>query len=372
MVDDDPVAQRSPGKLLVYTHAMSGGGAERVCAILASGFAQRGWTVLLAADHDSADNAGFLDPRVKQVVLGSGHLASTLALARLLRREKPDVSYSAIGAANLKHTIAALLAGRARRAVISYHAFAVSEPQLLSRIGYRATPLLSRLAARTVAVSRSLRDDLLKKWNSAPNRTVAIHNPVVVGPDLDPLQPSIGTPPVVLAAGRLTPGKNMRELVQAFARVAERRPCALVILGEGPERTALEADVRALGLEGRVHLPGYVAKPWAFYRSAACFVSASSAESFSMVVAEALTYGLPVVAVDCAGPREVLDDGRYGKLVPPDDPEALADAIVRALDAPGSPEPRRQRGASFSVDAGLDAYERLFGEITGRSPTLAG
>ena len=350
---------------------MSGGGAERVCAILASGFARRGSDVLLVVDSASSDNDAYLDPRLRHAVLGGGHLRDTLRLARIIRREKPDASLSAIGAANLKHTIAAILAGRPHRAVLSVHAFAVSEPQLLSRLAYWATPLLSRLTARTVAVSHSLRADLLRRWKASPTSTVAIHNPVLVGPDLSRAV-AADAAPMVLAAGRLTPGKNMRGLVAAFALVARRRPATLVILGEGPERGSIEDDVRALGLEGRVHLPGYVADPWEHYRRAACFVSASAAESFSMVVAEALRYGVPVVAVDCAGPREVLEDGRYGELVPAGNADALAVALERALDGPPDSELRRHRGAAFSVEAGLQAYARLFEEITAErgSPRL--
>ena len=345
-------------KLLVYTHALAGGGAERVCAILASGFARRGFAVTLAVDSRSDDNAGFLDPTVRVVVLGKGHLRAVWRLARLLSRDKPAMSLSAIGVSNLKHSLAAALAGRLRHAVLSYHAFAVSEPQLLSRIGYWATPILSRLTARTVAVSHSLRRDLVERWRASPSRTVAIHNPVVVGGrSARPREPGERT--LVLAAGRLTVGKDMRGLVRAFAAVAIRSDAELAILGEGPERLALEADIRDLGLIGRVHLPGYVAEPWSYYERAACFASSSTAESFSMVVAEALSYGLPVVAVDCAGPREVLDDGRYGTLVPPGDTAGLANAILRAIADPGDAEARRRRGRSFSVEAGVDAYAKL-------------
>ena len=356
-----PVRERR--KLLVYTHALAGGGAERVCAVLASGFARRGDDVILAVDAISPDNAGFLDPSVRVEVLGPGHLRAVWRLASLLRREAPTMSLSAIGVSNLKHSLAAALAGRLRRAVLSYHAFAISEPQLLSRIGYWATPVLSRLTGRTVAVSHSLRQDLVTRWHAAPERTVAIHNPVEVRSEgaVVPLRASPRS--LVLAAGRLTPGKDMRGLLRAFAIVAAQRNADLVILGEGPERAALEQDVRDLGLAGRVQLPGYVAEPWAYYRRASCFVTASVAESFSMVVAEALVFGLPVVAVDCAGPREVLDDGRYGALVPAGDAGALAAAIVAALDDPGQADARRTRGQSFSVDAGVDAYARIMDEI---------
>ena len=356
-------ASEKPRKLLIYTHAMAGGGAERACAVLASGFAQRGYRVILAVDFEAPANLSYLGPGVSVVVLGQGHGRAVIRLARLLSLEKPDFSLSAIGVSNLKHVLAAALSGRLRHAILSYHAYFVSEPELLSRLAYCATPLLSRLTARTVAVSQNLRDYLKRTWRSQSHRTVTIYNAVTVSEDTTPAPPNVADLPLVLAAGRLTPAKNMLGLVRAFASAVETTPARMIIIGEGPEREALETEILRLGLAHRVSVPGYQSEPWKLYRGAACFVTASLVETFSMVVAEALAFGLPVVAVDSAGPREVLADGRYGTLVPRGDQEALARAIVAAIAAPGDGEERRKRAAVFSLDAALDAYQRLFDEI---------
>ena len=350
-------------KLLIYTHAMAGGGAERVCAILASGLARSGSEVILAVDHEHNANRIFLDGNIRVVVLGGGHGRAVVRLSALLAREKPDVSLSAIGVSNVKHTLAAALCGRLGRVILSYHAFAISEPQILSRSAYWMASILSRVTARTVAVSHALRGNLIQRWHVSPKRTITIYNPVLVGSDTSPLPREPGTPRLVLAAGRLVPGKNMLGVIRAFNHIAARVDAHLVIVGEGPDRPALEAEIAALGLHDRVRLPGYVAEPWDLYRQASCFVSASPVESFSMVVAEALAYGLPVVAYDSPGPREVLAHGRYGTLVTPGDEAALGHAIFRALEAPGDEADRRAGGAAFSLQVGLDAYRRLFGEV---------
>ena len=120
-------------KILFYTHALTGGGAERVWALLASGFIQRGHDVVFAVDFDSPDNADYLDPAVRLVVLGGNHLTTCWRLTRLLAAEKPDISLSAIGVSNMKHAIAALVCGTRKRAIQSYHGYYESEPQLLSR-----------------------------------------------------------------------------------------------------------------------------------------------------------------------------------------------------------------------------------------------
>ena len=349
-------------KILIYTHAMTGGGAERVCALLASGFALAGDEVILAVDYESADNAAYVDAAVRIVVLGPKHGMAIRALARLLKTEKPDVSLSALGISNLKHLVAAGLAGRLDRAILSYHGYFSSEPQPLSRLSYLLTPLATRLAAATVCVSDSLRTALLSRFWASARRTTRIYNPVVTGM-ADAPEPRASS--LVLAAGRLVADKNFAGLVRAFA-LLDNRQAHMVILGEGPERGAIEAEIARLGLGGRVTLPGYVREPWAYYRQASCFALSSHLETFSLVVVEALASGLPVVSTFCGGPPEILDFGRFGSLVPYDDAAAMARAIEASLATPGDPEPRRARAKAFGLPMALENYGQLFDTVSGR------
>ena len=361
-------------KLLFYTHAMSGGGAERVWALLASGFAQRGHEVILALDYEDASNAGYVDPAVRRVTLGGGHLTATLRLARLLRREKPDISISALCVSNLKHLVAALLAGRRRSALQSYHGYDHSEPQRLSRISYWLTPLSTRLMARTVAVSDGLLAHIVSKWRASAARCLRIYNPVTGGPAAGAAQatPLEARAPIVLAAGRLVAYKNFPLLARAFALV-QPGSARLIIMGEGDQRPVIEAEIARLGLRQRVTLAGYVAQPWALYDAARCFVLASDSESFGLVVVEALAHGLPVVSTASDGPREILRGGDFGALVPHRNAMALAAAITQALAQPGDPAPRIERAQAFSVDAAVETYAGLFeAVIAGRSPGVSG
>lgn len=358
-------------KLLFYTHAMTGGGAERVWALLASGFARRDCDVILAVDYEAADNLGFVDPRVRLVVLGGDHARATLRLSRLIGAEKPDVTFSAIGVSNLKHLAAAALAGRLANAVQSYHGYFVSEPQALSRLAYLLTPLTSRLFARTLAVSDGLHDYLVRTWRARASRAARIYNPVLVGADAAPSprrQERFGGK-TVLAAGRFVSYKNFAGLVRAFARVRDSS-ARLVILGEGPQRPAIEAEIARHGLGGRVLLPGYQPEPWRYFREADCFALASHSESFGLVVVEALAHGLPVVATDCHGPREILDHGRYGRLTPIGDEAAMARGIEAALVDEGGGAARIERARSFSVDIAIDHYAALADEVTGKASLI--
>ena len=347
-------------KIILYTHAMSGGGAERVCALLASGFARAGCEVILATDFAAPDNQNFVDALVRQVPLGSGHVANVWALARLLRREKPDVAMSALGISNLKLTLAALVAGTLGRTILSYHGFGRAEPQFLSRLSYLLTPALTRLTAATVCVSDALRDDLVSRWRASKDRTIRIYNPVAVRLAHVPHSRR----PMVLAVGRLNREKNVCGLVRAFA-LMKHANATLLILGEGEERPAIEAEVARLGLQGRVSLPGYASEPWAAYAEASCLAVSSRSETFSLVVVEALANGLPVVSTACMGPEEILDHGRFGTIVPYDDARAMAAALDACLDNPGDPAPRKARAAEFSVAVALASYGRLFDRVSG-------
>ena len=343
-------------KILIYTHAMTGGGAERVCALLASGFARAGDDVILAVDFQSPDNAAYVDAAVRIVVLGQPHGKAIAALARLLKTEKPDVSLSALGISNLKHLVAAGLAGRLHRAILSYHGFFSGEPQPLSRLSYLLTPLATRLAAATICVSDSLRAALVSRFWASARRTVRIYNPVEARVADAPAQKS---PPMVLAVGRLVADKNFAGLVRAFA-LLDNSQAQLVILGEGPERGAIAAEIARLGLGDRVKLPGYVSQPWAYYSQASCLAMSSRLETFSLVVVEALANGLPVVSTLCGGPPEILDFGRFGRLVPYDDAPAMARAIDASLAMPGDPTPRLARAREFGLAVALENYGRLF------------
>jgi glycosyltransferase involved in cell wall biosynthesis len=361
-----------PRRVLIYTHSLAGGGAERSCALLASGLAQNGHDVLLATDYESADNAPYVDPGVRRVTIGRGHPRGVLRLARLIARERPDASISAMGSSNIKHLAAATIAGRRRMAILSYHGYYDSEPKLLSRMSFALTPLLTRASARTIVVSSNLRENLIRRWRADPLRTSRIYNPIAWGPPSEP--PSAeqlrSRAPLVLASGRLTPLKGFDSLLRAFARV-EPRDARLVILGEGPELGALRSEAERLGLADRVDFPGYVAEPWDFYARAKCFVVSSRSESFGMVVVEALAHGLPVVATDCSGPAEILCNGMFGRIVPIGDEAAMAGAVSATLADPGDPAPRVRRANRFSSDRAIARYERLIENVRAEAAAAA-
>ncbi|QAY77034.1 glycosyltransferase [Sphingosinicella sp. BN140058] len=172
-----------------------------------------------------------------------------------------------------------------------------------------------------------------------------------------------GQDPVLVAAGTLAPWKGFDDLLDAIAVLKARgRMVRLTILGEGPLRTHLEEKVVSLALSDRVRLPGFTTNTLKYFSRADAFVLSSHVEGLPNVLVEAMMCGLTPVATDCpTGPREVLQDGRYGYLVPVRDPAGLADGIERALAAPIPPEVLAEGVAPFEEQTVIRRHFEVLG-----------
>ncbi len=210
------------------------------------------------------------------------------------------------------------------------------------------------LADGIVANSQATLESIAEAGMGFSNKTVFIGNPITIPlPYLESIslewlpEPR---PPYICSVGRLAEQKGFDTLLSAFAKLMDTR-LHLVILGEGELRESLTRQAEELGIKERVHMPGFVQNPMAVVRQSEAFVLSSRWEGFGNVLVEALATGVPVVSTDCPGaPRDILENGTHGHLVPYNDPAALADGIARALDNPaGTPEGRKARAEDFSA-----------------------
>jgi glycosyltransferase involved in cell wall biosynthesis len=337
--------------IAIFLPALSGGGAERVMLRLARGLVARGIPVQILLARAEGPLLAEVPAGADVVDLGAGTPWTKLgALVRYLREQHPRVLLSALDNINVG-AWAAMLAGVQTRVVVSVHN-TLSE-SMNERSGpvdklRRALHLASyRLGNDYVAVSEGVARDLETGSGVSRSRIHVIPNPVVAD-DLE--SSSTDAPehlwfgqsiPIVLGVGRLTAQTDFSTLLHAFALVRKRRPARLIILGEGEQREPLEALAVKLGIGAAVDLPGFVANPYAFMAGASVFVLSSLWEGLPTVLIEAMAVGTPVVATDCPhGPREILQDGAFGELVPVSDPTLMADAICRALDATTRPDLR--------------------------------
>jgi len=166
--------------------------------------------------------------------------------------------------------------------------------------------------------------------------------------------------PVILSAGRLAPEKDFKTLLKATAIVCKTKEVRLIILGDGKEKENMKRTVDELHIGDKVDIIGFVMNPYPYMKNASVFVLSSKNEGFGNVLVEAMACGCPIVSTDCpGGPAEILDNGRYGKLVPVGNDKALADAILETLDKPLPAEILKKRGMEFSVDKITGEYLKV-------------
>lgn len=354
--------------LAIFLVALSGGGAERVMLYLARGFVEQGLNVDLVLVKKEGPYLSSIPPGVRVVDLGASRLLLSIpALIRYLQQNKPTALLSAMEDINVAALWARRIAGVSTRVVVTVHNTLSQESQNSIEIKKRLAPYLARLfypwADAVVTVSKGSAEDLAQLGISS-ERLKVIYNPVVT-PELakkaaEPVEHpwfEAGATPVILAVGRLEKQKDFPTLIRAFALVKQQRPVRLMILGEGTERASLEALVRELGNGADVALPGFVDNPYAYMAKAAVFVLSSLYEGLPTVLIEAMAGGTPVVSTDCkSGPAEILENGRYGKLVPVGDIKSLADAIATTLDESPDRAALQRLAAEFSLEKAVTQY----------------
>jgi glycosyltransferase involved in cell wall biosynthesis len=362
------VSDLDGGRIAVFVPTLAGGGAEQVILRLAGAFHRRGYPVDLVVLKADGELYRRVPASLRLVELGARRvLHSVPALLRYLYREKPVVLLSTLNTANVVAAVTSRFAPKRTRVVIRQAAHLTQDLSARSKVIGTLEGLLVRwcypLADAMVAVSNGVADDLAGCLKIPRARVGVIPNPVVT-PELTRLaQAPIEHPwfessgiPVVLGAGRLVRQKRFDVLIRAFARVVQTRESRLIILGEGEERPHLQGLIRAFDLESVVSLHGFVDNPLAYMSRASLFVLSSDYEGLPGALIEALACGIPVVATDCeSGPREILQDGRVGRLVPVGDIAALAEAICAALSEP-LVRPPLDACLRYEESAGVDAY----------------
>lgn len=358
-------------KIDVFIPTLGGGGAERVMINLAKILKEhyKATLVVSKADGPYLPEVQALD--LELVNLGCRRPRETLVpFARYALSASPNLVISALEPTNIAAALVRLV--KPYKLILTEHntpsAFYPAQKDLMIRNYPRLARIFYPLANRIVAVSEGVRKDMVQVYRLPAERTLTIYNPVITPSffyKLNKKVPSLfpkGNEPLIVAAGRLTSQKGFDILLHALAQVIKVAPVRLAIFGEGPERAHLERLAKELGIASWVHMPGFTPYLPAYLRQANLFVLSSRWEGLPTVLIEALAAGLPVVSTDCiSGPREILEGGKWGKLVPVDDSEALACAIVEQLRSPFIPPP--ESWARFTEEAVANQWLLLIEEL---------
>ena len=376
VVHTDPPQDDKNLNLAIFLPNLDGGGAQKATARLANALVKKNVRVTLLASRGGGVVSGMLDAGIRIVAFNSSRvLFSVPGVVRFLNQNRPDILLSIQTNANLSAIISRLFSYRKTRLIVSerssYTTRVKGRDGVKARLMVQLVPLLYRFADLVTSVSAGVADDLQGYIRN--REIVPLYNPVVDNGLLAQTKKEVDEPwlrshgrPVILAVGRLGPEKDYPTLLKALKLMREKAHARLIILGEGRERANLEKMIASLGLEGAVKMPGFAENPYAYMSRADVFVLSSVREGLPNVLIEAMACRVPVVSTDCPyGPREILEGGRFGKLVPVGEPRALADAIMDVLRHTPDTDIAYRRALDFSVDHCADEYLRVFRDLLG-------
>lgn len=290
-----------------------------------------------------------------------------------LRVVKPEVVFSAEDHLNAFVLLAAVLSG-SKSKISGSSRVLPSDPVAYSKTFLSKGWFLKQLmrvvmwrADALTCVSKDMVGHYQHVFNSPPHTFV--YNIICDNNSVYKMQESISHDwflnkniPVIVTAGTMTERKGFSDLVHAISIVCKNRIVRLIILGDGDLRNNLELLIESLGLKNNVLMPGNVTNPLKYFYNSDVFVLSSYAEGMPNVLVEAMMCGCTPVATDCpTGPRELLQDGRYGYLVPMRSPIAMAKAIEQALDNPIPSSILAQAVLPFEESAVIDRHFEILG-----------
>ena len=356
----------------MFMPSLARGGAEKMFLRVAAGLARRGIAVDLLIERAERRHLKLAPREVRLIRLDARLSVTSLPkLLRYLHSERPDVLLSNLDWTNAFALIAKKFFVRDLRIVVRQATtFSAAYADSRFRIRMVVMKTLKRLmpsADAIIAVSRGVADDLERHVSGTVRGLVrVVPNPVVDSELAAQAAVPVAHPwfadrrvPVVLSAGRLHSHKDFPTLLRAFSRVAKSRPARLVILGEGSLLERLKALARELRIDRAVDFLGFQANPFAYMAKARVFVLSSMYEGLPAVLIESMACGTPVVSTDCHGPSEILEGGRWGRLVPVGDYQALAAAILDTLKHPIDSDGLVSRAGRYAVESSIDQYLKV-------------
>jgi glycosyltransferase involved in cell wall biosynthesis len=360
-------------RIAFFIPDMRVGGAEKTVLNLLKGMHAQG----LMTDLVVINNGGIYNKEIPGTVriinLHNRRVgAAVFSLAGYLRKHKPRVLISHLSHCNVVALLANKIAGSITPVIVVEHSIlSGSVFRLKHRLLLWLMKKLYPSAGSVVAVAKKTAEDVeltlaLKKSSVHPIYNPVSMEEVFLKSAARPLHPWLEQKeiPLYLAVGRLVPEKDFKTLLDAFSLVRKKMNARLILLGDGVLLPELQQQVLSLGIDKDVSLPGFTENPYAFMAAADLLVVSSVREGFSIVLIEAMTCGCNVISTDCPeGPSEILEDGKFGRLVTPGDSAALAEAMIQSLQSPVDKQLLIDRASYFSVEKAVGGYLNLIDEV---------
>lgn len=362
-------------KIAFFMHNFNGGGAEKVTIHLVNELAQKGYKVTMII----RENIGILEHTVNKGVNiiklnleKENKLLKNIKNIKILKEtiesEKYDCMFSVSAPMSLIAEVSNYIARKKIKLFCVIHSTISMENKKFKRIRFFLMRCFDKYSTKTIVVSEDARKDYIETVKVPENKTITIYNPVITKEFLQASTIKVDDEwfqekrnfKTIINIGRLTEVKNQELLLQAIERIAKKENIRLVILGEGELRQELEKSIKEKRIEKIVKLKGFVDNTGWYLKNADLFVLSSNYEGLPTVLIEALAVGCKVVSTNCkTGPREILEDGKYGKLVHVNNVDEMEKAIIQQLNEKVDKQELIQRGMYFTTENALQAYEEL-------------
>ena len=370
-------------KILFVTYSFAGGGAERVLVDLLKALDRKKFKPEVVTVNTENIFHGEIPDDVPLISFDRKHTLDPrvcFSMTRLIKKKKPDLVVSFFSIAGYLPVIACALQEKKIPVILTVHSnlthsFKFSVKRFTSRCVYKILfRFFHKSADRTIAVSDGVVEDMYSNHGVPKDKCTVIYNPVDIGRIVQKAREVVEHPwlrgdvPLITACGRLVKAKNYPLLLKAMKLLLGNFKARLLVLGEGEDRASLEALAIDLRINEHVSFLGFKKNPHKYIAGSEIFVLSSFYEGFGNVIIEAMACGTPVVSTRCpSGPDEIITDGVDGLLVPVDDEELLAGAMLKLLS--DSSLRRRlaksgfERARDFSLDKVCKKYETIFTSV---------
>lgn len=363
--------EESKRRICFFAPNLEGGGAERVISILAAYFGEESYKVDLILANAIGPYLSNIPKSVNIINLKCSKVIFTLPkLIDYLKKSHPDIIFTSQMHVSTIAVWATKLAQVQTKVIIR-------QPTMLAPAHEKKSWLIdfkqkiflstSKFAHKIIVTSENMASEFCALSDVSRDKIEIIYNPVPIESikikmnkisNNFSINPNL---PIILGVGRLVEVKDFETLIKSFSIVRKSIPAQLIILGEGPLRSKLDSLIESLELKNDVHMLGFVENPYEYMKLSKVFVLSSLWEGFPNGMVEAMTCGTAIVSTNCeGGASEILEEGKWGQLVPVRHENAMANAIIEVINSNNLPD-LSTRANDFSIDSICKKYTKVFG-----------